>query len=34
MYVADLTGWLKEADVAFEEASLQHDVKLYLTEED
>jgi hypothetical protein len=36
MYVADLMRRLKEVDVAFEEASvsLQHDEKLYLTEED
>ncbi|GJN13977.1 hypothetical protein PR202_gb00745 [Eleusine coracana subsp. coracana] len=36
MSVADLTGWLKEAEEAFEEApaSLQHDGKLYLTEEE
>jgi hypothetical protein len=35
MFVADLTGWLKEAEEAFEEApiSLQQDRKLYLTKE-
>jgi hypothetical protein len=36
MSVADLTGQLKEAEEAFEEAttSLQQDGKLYLTEEE
>jgi hypothetical protein len=36
MFVADLIGWLKEAEEAFEEAStsLQQDGKLYLTEEE
>jgi hypothetical protein len=36
MSVADLIGWLKEAEEAFEEAStsLQQDGKLYLTEEE
>jgi hypothetical protein len=36
MSIADLTGRLKEAEEAFEEAltSLQQDGKLYLTEEE
>jgi hypothetical protein len=36
MSVADLTGWLKDAEEAFKEAptSLQQDRKLYLTEEE
>jgi hypothetical protein len=36
MSIADLIGWLQEAEEAFEEApaSLQQDGKLYLTEEE